>query len=54
VLLAGVLAQSGGFFVHMALSRGGAASRGTVMTRSGAVLIAVGLVGLAVGLIGAL
>jgi hypothetical protein len=52
-LLAGVLAQSGGFFLHMALSRDGAASRGTTLTRGGALLIAVGLVGLAVGLIGA-
>jgi hypothetical protein len=52
VLLVGVLAQSGGFFLHMALSRGGAASRGTILTRSGAALIAVALVGLAVGLIG--
>jgi uncharacterized membrane protein len=51
-LLVGVLAQAGGFFVHMALSRGGAASRGTILTRGGGVLIAVGLVGLAVGLIG--
>ncbi len=50
LLLAGILAQSGGFFVHMA--RGGPArsTPGTRMTRTGGVLIAVALVTLAVGI----
>jgi len=50
-LLLGVLAQSGGFFVHMIASGDGNRSIGTTLTRSGAVLIAAALVGLAVGLI---
>lgn len=53
-LLAGVLAQSGGFFLHLALGREGAASVGTTVTRAGALLIAAALVALAVGLIQAL
>src|SRR5690348_15094591 len=52
VLLAGVLMQAGGFFLHMAaapdLDR---ASPGTRLTRLGALLIAAALVILAVGLI---
>ncbi|GAA0898188.1 hypothetical protein [Virgisporangium aurantiacum] len=51
MLLVGVLAQSGGFFVHMAVGRDGSRSAGTTLTRSGALLIAAALVALAVGLI---
>jgi hypothetical protein len=51
VLLAGVLAQSGGFFLHLATGREGAGSGGTIVTRAGALLIAAALVALAIGLI---
>ena len=51
VLLAGVLAQSGGFFLHLGLGQPGAPSAGTRLTRAGGVLIAAALVMLAVGLI---
>jgi hypothetical protein len=51
LLLAGVLAQSGGFFVHLGLGHQGHRSPGTVMTRGGALLIAAALIILAVGLI---
>lgn len=51
VLLAGVLAQSSGFFLHLAVGRAGQPSAGTKLTRAGAALIAVALVTLAVGLI---
>jgi hypothetical protein len=36
LLLAGVLAQSGGFFVHVGLGQQGRSSPGTVLTRAGA------------------
>jgi hypothetical protein len=51
LLLVGVLAQSGGFFVHLGVGQEGRSSAGTVLTRSGALLIAAALVILAVGLI---
>ena len=51
VLLAGVLAQSGGFFLHLGVGREGQHSIGTAMTRVGGLLIAVPLVALAVELI---
>ena len=51
VLLIGVIAQSGGFFLHLALGQEGRQSAGTVVTRVGALLLAVALVTLAVGLI---
>jgi hypothetical protein len=51
VLLAGVLAQSGGFFLHLGIGQEGKPSAGTKLTRVGATLIAVALVTLAVGLI---
>jgi hypothetical protein len=50
-LLAGILVQSGGFFVHMAVGEEGAPSAGTWLTRSGAVLLAAALVSLGVGLL---
>jgi hypothetical protein len=51
VLLAGVLAQSGGFFLHLGIGEAGRPSLGTTLTRVGAVLIGAALVALAVGLI---
>jgi hypothetical protein len=50
-LLAGVLAQSGGFFLHLAVGEPGRPSTGTRLTRTGAVLIGAALVALGVGLI---
>ncbi len=54
VLLLGVVAQSGGFFVHMAFGEEGQGSVGTRLTRTGALLIGAALVTLAVGLAGSL
>ncbi len=51
LLLSGILAQSGGFFVHLGLGRPNQSSPGTVVTRTGALLIAAALIILAVGLI---
>jgi hypothetical protein len=50
-LLLGVLLQSGGFFLHMAVGEVGASSAGTTVTRVGAVLLAAALVTLGVGLL---
>jgi uncharacterized membrane protein len=50
ILLAGVLAQSGGFFVHLGVGEPGRSSMGTRLTRSGALLIATALVFLVVGI----
>lgn len=50
-LLAGILLQSGGFFVHMLIGEETTASAGTWLTRSGAVLLAVALISLGVGLL---
>ncbi|HSV66716.1 MAG TPA: hypothetical protein VLJ59_12505 [Mycobacteriales bacterium] len=43
LLLVGVLAQSGGFFVHMAVGQPGAWSRGNSLSTAGAILFAVAL-----------
>lgn len=51
VLLLGIMAQSGGFFVHVARGEPGKPSAGTILTRIGAALIAAALIILAVGLI---
>jgi hypothetical protein len=51
LLLAGILAQSGGFFLHLALGEEGSSSAGTWLTRSGAVGIGVALVLLVLGLL---
>ena len=51
ILTIGILAQSGGFFMHAFVGRENESSTGTLVTRLGAVLIAVALVILAVGLI---
>ncbi|RJL31756.1 hypothetical protein [Bailinhaonella thermotolerans] len=49
-LLAGVLAQSGGFFLHLAVGEEGGRSPGLLLTRAGALLIAASLLTLAAGL----
>ena len=51
LLQAGILAQSGGFFIHLGLGQPNRSSLGTVVTRLGALLIAVALVILALGLL---
>jgi heme/copper-type cytochrome/quinol oxidase subunit 4 len=51
LLLAGVLSQSGGFFLHLGMGEAGRQSTGTVVTRGGALLIAAALVILAIGLL---
>jgi drug/metabolite transporter superfamily protein YnfA len=51
VLVAGTLAQSGGFFIHLAKGAPETPSVGTTVTRLGAIVIAVALVILAIGLI---
>jgi hypothetical protein len=53
VLVAGILAQSGGFFLHMAVGRPDVPSSGTLLTTVGAVLLAAALLFLAYALIGA-
>ena len=40
LLLVGVLAQSGGFFVHLGIGQAGRRSAGTVLTRTGALIAA--------------
>ncbi len=51
LLLGGIIAQSGGFFIHLGLGQPDRSSLGTVVTRTGALLLAVALVMLAIGLI---
>lgn len=51
MLLLGILAQSGGFFLHLAIGQPGAPSLGTSVTSIGAVLLAAAVVWLAYGLI---
>ena len=51
VVLVGILAQSGGFFLHMAIGQPGAPSLGTTITSLGAVLLAMAIVILVYGLI---
>jgi hypothetical protein len=50
-LALGVLAQSGGFFLHLALGEPNEASAGTALTIGGGGLIAVALLTLAYGLV---
>jgi hypothetical protein len=50
-MFAGILAQSGGFFLHMALGRPGAASIGTTVTAVGAGVLALAVLLLVYGLI---
>ena len=51
LLQACILAQSGGFFIHLGLGQPNRSSLGTVVTRLGALLIAAALGILAVGLL---
>jgi hypothetical protein len=51
LLLLGIMAQSGGFFLHLALSQKNRSSLGTVVTRTGALLLAAALIVLAIGLL---
>jgi hypothetical protein len=51
LLLLGIMAQSGGFFIHLGLGKPNRSSLGTMVTRLGAVLIAAALIILAVGLL---
>jgi hypothetical protein len=50
ILLVGILAQSGGFFLHLMLGADRNASIGTLVTRLGGVLLAIALLVLALGL----
>ena len=51
LLLLGNMAQSGGFFLHLALGQKNRSSLGTVVTRTGALLLAAALIVLAIGLL---
>jgi heme/copper-type cytochrome/quinol oxidase subunit 4 len=51
ILIAGILGQSGGFFLHLAKGQEGESSIGTTVTRLGGILLAAALIILAVGLI---
>lgn len=51
VVLVGILAQSGGFFLHMLIGQPGAPSLGTTVTSIGAVLLALSVLVLVYGLI---
>jgi hypothetical protein len=51
LLLVGIMAQSGGFFLHLGLGQKNRSSLGTVVTRTGALFIAAALVILAIGLL---
>ena len=50
-LLAGILAQSGGFFLHMVIGQPGAPSLGTTLTSLGALILAVSVLVLVYGLV---
>ena len=51
LLLVGIIAQSGGFFLHLARGQKNRSSVGTVVTRTGALLLAAALIILASGLL---
>ena len=51
VLVIGILAQSGGYFLHMAVGQDGQPSSGTLLTTIGAVMLALALLVLAYGLL---
>src|SRR5258708_5291594 len=51
VLVVGILAQSGGFFLHMAIGKPGERSVGTTLTTVGALLLAVAVLFLVYALI---
>ena len=50
-LVVGALAQSGGFFVHLGKGAPDSSTAGTILTRTGAVVIAAALIALAIGLL---
>ena len=51
LLLLGIMAQSGGFFIHLGLGQKGRSSLGTIVTRTSALLLAAALIVLAIGLL---
>jgi len=51
LLVLGIMAQSGGFFIHLGLGQKNRSSLGTIVTRTGALLIAAALIVLAIGLL---
>jgi hypothetical protein len=51
LLLLGIMAQSGGFFLHLARGQKDRSSLGTIVTRTGALLLAAALIILAIGLL---
>ena len=51
LVLLGIAAQSGGFFIHLGLGQKDRSSLGTIVTRTGALLLAAALIILAIGLI---
>jgi hypothetical protein len=53
LLVVGVLAQSGGMFVHMAIGKPGTWSRGNTLTTAGAVVLAAALITTAIAVIAA-
>jgi hypothetical protein len=53
IFLAGALAQSGGFFLHMLVGKPDQRSAGTILTMTGAVALAIGTLILAHGLFSA-
>ncbi len=53
ILVVGILAQSGGFFIHMLVGEPNKASVGTTVTVAGAVLLALAILVLVNGLIAA-
>jgi hypothetical protein len=51
LILVGILAQSGGFFLHMAIAQPGAPSLGTTITSLGALLLVIAILILVYGLV---
>ena len=51
IVLVGILAQSGGFFLHLAIGQPGAPSLGTTITSLGAALLVISILILVYGLI---
>ena len=51
LLLLGILAQSSGFFIHLGLGQKNRSSLGTIVTRTGALLLAAALIVLAISLL---
>jgi hypothetical protein len=51
LLSAGIILQSGGFFIHMGIGQPGKESAGAMVTRTGGLLLAAALIMLAIGLI---